>query len=73
MVTLQMPHHIAESGDYGRDNWAGGELAKAWIAGARAEGSHVALTMALRSLAESGRWGGVEVGFATALAFAVIQ
>ncbi len=72
MITLLAPHQIAESGDYARDNAAGAELAKAWIADALAKGCHLVLTTALRNLAESGRWGGVEIGFTTTLAFEII-
>ena len=71
MTTLQNPSQIVSSENWAHDNTAGRELAAAWIAQARSENSPLAISAVLRDLATSGRWGGVEAGFAFALAVAL--
>lgn len=64
------PRDMEPTGDYEFDNTLGQELARRLIGEARQSRSPVGIAFALRSLAESGRWSGIEVGFAFALASA---
>ena len=72
MLTLQLPQHIQPSGDWARDNASGRDLAGALIDAARSNANPCIINAALRGIAEGGRWSGVEVGFAFALAAAAM-
>jgi hypothetical protein len=73
MSNFELPSEIQETGDWATDNVAGRNLATAWIEAARAAEDPCLINSALRGLAEAGRWGGVEVGFAFAVAGAVLN
>jgi hypothetical protein len=72
MSGLKELKDIAESGDWACDNAAGAELARAWLAEARDLANPSLIAGALRNAARSGRWGGVEVGFAFAIGAAAL-
>ena len=61
---------IASEGstDYDFDCMLGRELAARLIRETHAAASPISLVAAMRSVAESGRWSGVEIGFAFTLA-----
>jgi len=72
MQTLKSPGDIATSDDWARDNASGRELAISYLQAGRDKGSPVGLAYAMQAMAKAGRWTGVEVGFAFALAEAVL-
>jgi hypothetical protein len=71
MPTLQSPSQLTPSDNWGQDNSAGRELGNAYVAAARSQSDPVMLANALRGLANSGRWTGIETGFAFAIATAL--
>jgi hypothetical protein len=71
--SLTLPHEICETGTWAVDNLAGRALAEAWIRQARDNDNVPALAGAIRETAKSGRWSGVEVGFAFGLASACLK
>ena len=75
MRLLREANEIPETGDWGIDNEHGAELARAWLEQARAnEGLGIAdIARVLRNTAMSGRWAGVEVGFAFEIAAAALN
>ena len=70
---LRFPSEIPASGNWDHDNAAGRELAAAYVAAARTQNNPCLINGALRSIANAGRWSGVEVGFSFALAAAVVS
>jgi len=69
---LRAPCDIAETGDWAEDNRAGRELARDLINHLRETESVPAFGGVMKRMAEFGRWGGVEVGFAAAIASAAL-
>jgi hypothetical protein len=64
---------IVETGDWATDCAHGREVAKARIADARLKRNPCEITAIVRSMAESERYGGIEVGFIFELAAELIQ
>jgi hypothetical protein len=59
---------VVETGDWGKDNRVGRELAAATVARMRENDAPHELGHLMKSLIEKGRYGGVEVGFFLAIA-----
>jgi hypothetical protein len=72
MEAIRFPRDIPASDDWGFDNLLGRELATRLINEARDDRSPSRLAYALRSLSEAGSWNAAEVGFAFALAEALL-
>ena len=70
---LKAPAEILTSGNWSHDNAAGRKLGAAYVAEARTHNDPSLINAALRGIANAGRWSGVEVGFALALAGAVVS
>jgi hypothetical protein len=73
MNNLKSPADIEPSGSWTDDNTTGRKLAMAYVGEARRLNQPSLINAALRSIAETGRWTGVEAGFAFGLAGAVMQ
>ena len=67
-LALRTLVELNESGDWAADNAAGRELANQWLREMRERNAPNLLGAAMRGIAESGRWGGIEVGFTHVIA-----
>jgi hypothetical protein len=67
-VHLKACADLQESGNWAHDNLVGREFAADLVSSARANQDPHMVAFAMRSVAKSDRWGGVEVGFAFGLA-----
>lgn len=61
------------TGDYGADCARGAMLAEDVLLSARADGHPIVLINTLQDMVKSGKWGGLEAGFASRLAQALTQ
>ena len=72
MRLLREANEIPETGDWGIDCHRGSELGGRLLREALETQSPLPLTSALKDMVEKGRWSGVEVGVAFALAQAAL-
>jgi len=66
-------HHIVETGDWAADNRAGREAAIICIRHMVENGTPNHLCQVVRGMISKGRFGGVEVGFFTAIGIMLIE